>query len=174
MLKIPDRVGRVPTLFIASVLIPTAIAALYYGLSSDLYISESHFVVQNAEKSEPSSLGALIKSGGNSSNEGYATRDYILSRDALAKLNRDGLVTRAYGNDSISVLNRFDPWRSGVSRDRLFNFYTKKSSNISGNTKTITMWYSSGPVAYCAPLPRRTRMKSTAGCSPKPKRWSMI
>merc|ERR1739841_280904 len=101
MLKIPDRVGRVPTLFIASVLIPTAIAALYYGLSSDLYISESHFVVQNAEKSEPSSLGALIKSGGNSSNEGYATRDYILSRDALAKLNRDGLVTRAYGNDSI-------------------------------------------------------------------------
>ena len=127
MIKIPDRVGKVPTLFIASVLIPTAIAALYYGLSADLYISESSFVVRSPEKSDASGLGALIKSGGSGvGNEGYATQEYILSRDALRTLNRDGLVTRAYGNDSISMLNRFDPWRPGVSRDRLFNYYKKK------------------------------------------------
>ncbi|MCC4231115.1 hypothetical protein LL253_00250 [Sphingobium soli] len=126
MLKIPDRVGRVPTLFIASVLIPTAIAILYYSLSSSLYISESHFVVRNSDKSDVSGLSSLIKSGGSSGNEGYATQDYILSRDALTTLNKNGLVTRAYGNDSISILNRFNPFGSGGSFDKLFQYYTNK------------------------------------------------
>ena len=127
MIKIPDRVGKVPTLFIASVLIPTAIAIIYYAMSADLYISESRFVVRSPEKSESSGLSALLKSGGSSAgNEGYATQEYIVSRDALGTLNRDGLVTNAYGNDSISILNRFDPWRPDVSKDRLFNYYTKK------------------------------------------------
>ena len=138
MIKIPDRVGKVPTLFIASVLIPTAIAALYYGLSSDLYISESRFVVRSPQKTDTSGLGALIKSGGGASNEGYATQEYILSRDALKLLNRDGLVIKAYGNSSISILNRFDPWRSGFSKERLFNYYKSKVEVVYDAASSIT------------------------------------
>lgn len=128
MIKIPDRVGKLPTSFIVAVLIPTAIATLYFSLSSDVYLSESRFVVRSPDKSNNSSLGVLFKAGGmsNDANEGYATHDYILSRDALGTLNRDGLVANAYGNQNISILNRFNPMGFKGGQERLYKYYSDK------------------------------------------------
>lgn len=139
MIKIPERVGKVPTLFILTVLLPTVIAALYFSLSSDVYTSESRFVVRSPEKGGDTGLGALLKSGGSGQgNEGYATHDYILSRDALATLNRNGLVTRAYDNDSISILNRFNPFHGEGERERLYRYYSKKVEVTHDAASSIT------------------------------------
>ena len=128
MRNIPERIGKLPTLFVVAVLVPTAVAAVYFGLSSDVYMSESRFIVRSQSKEPSAGLGALLKTGGggSSSNEGFATHDYILSRDALNTLNRQGLVTRAYGNGEISILNRFNPMGWNGSSEKLFRYYENK------------------------------------------------
>ncbi|WP_306294727.1 hypothetical protein [Sphingobium lactosutens] len=62
----------------------------------------------------------------NDANEGYAAHDYILSRDALDALNRDGMVAKAYGNGDISILNRFDPFGFKGGHERLYKYYSDK------------------------------------------------
>ena len=87
---IVDKVKKVSPLFLVTVVIPTLLAILYYGLfASDIYISESRFTVRSPEKSTPTGLGALFKSTGfgNSGDEIYAAQDYVDSRDALKALN---------------------------------------------------------------------------------------
>ncbi|MCI4588658.1 hypothetical protein MOK15_00855 [Sphingobium sp. BYY-5] len=140
MIKIPERVGGLPTLFVVAVLIPTIIAAIYFAFSSDVYMSESRFVVRSPDKGSNSGLGALFKGGGlsNDANEGYATHDYVISRDALATLNRDGLVTHAYGNQDVSLFNRFDPFKWKGGRERLYDYYSNKIEVNHDTVSSIT------------------------------------
>ena len=49
---------RAGPLFVMTVLAPTVLAILYFGLiSSDVYISESRFVVRSPERASASTLG---------------------------------------------------------------------------------------------------------------------
>ncbi|KQN10205.1 hypothetical protein ASE85_04635 [Sphingobium sp. Leaf26] len=125
MTKIPEKIGGLPSLFIATVLVPTAIATIYFLLSSSVYTSESRFVVKSSEKQSSSGLGALLKSGGftNASEDAFVANDYMISRDALKALNRDGLVSRAYGNENVSFLNRFNGLGTNASNEKLYAFY---------------------------------------------------
>lgn len=125
MTKIPEKIGGLPSLFIATVLVPTAIATVYFLLSSNVYTSESRFVVKSSEKQSSSGLGALLKSGGftNASEDAFVANDYIISRDALGALNRDGLVSRAYGNGKVSFLNRFNGLGLNGSNEKLYAYY---------------------------------------------------
>lgn len=129
MLKIPDKIGGLPVLFVVTVLIPTAISAVYLSLSSDIYMSESRYVVQSSSKQPATGLGALLKSGGfsNASEEAFAANDYIISRDALDALNKDGLITRAYSHGGISMLNRFNGFGWNGSIEKLFRYYQDKA-----------------------------------------------
>ena len=48
-------------LFHACVTVPTLVASVYFGLiASDVYISESRFIVRTAEKQAFSGLGAIL------------------------------------------------------------------------------------------------------------------
>jgi capsular polysaccharide transport system permease protein len=141
MIKIPERIGKLPTLFVAAVLVPTMISAVYFTMSSDVYMSESRFVVRSPEKSNNTGLGALFRAGGmsNDANEGYATKDYMVSRDALAALNRDNLVSNAYGNENVSILNRFNPFNRGGVKEKLYKYYTKKVEVTHDVASSITV-----------------------------------
>jgi capsular polysaccharide transport system permease protein len=140
MIKVPEKVGGLPVLFVATVLIPTILAAIFLFFKSDVYTSESRFVVQSSDKKEATGLSALIKSSGfnAASEEGFAANSYILSRDALATLDRDGLISRTYSDPNVSVLDRFNPFGSGGGRERLFKYYedmvTVKFDTASGIT----------------------------------------
>ncbi len=125
MTKIPEKIGGLPSLFIATVLVPTAIATVYFVLSSNVFTSESRFVVKSSEKRSSGGLGALLKSGGftNASEDAFVANDYMISRDALNALNRDGLVSRAYGNKNVSFLNRFNGLGTNGSNEKLYAFY---------------------------------------------------
>ena len=82
-------------IFIATVVIPTALAILYFGfLASDVYISTSNFVVRSPSKSNATSLGMVLSNGSlnGASEESSAVEEYLLSRAALDDANRDGLV----------------------------------------------------------------------------------
>lgn len=128
MKHIPEKVGGVPVLFILTVLVPTTLAIIYFALCSDIYTSESRFVVQNASKPQVSGLGALIKSSGfnNASEQSFVANDYIVSRDALSTLNRDGLIVKAFGDPEVSFVSRFNPFGSRGSAEHLFKYYLDK------------------------------------------------
>ena len=52
-------------LFLFTVALPTALAVLYFGVvASDVYISESRFVVRSPDRQAATGLGALLKGVG--------------------------------------------------------------------------------------------------------------
>ena len=109
--------------------LPTALATLYFGfLASDVYVSESQFVVRSPDKPATTGLGMLLKSTGfsNSGDEVYAAQDYVRSRDALRALNGNKAVARAYGNERISIFDRFNPLGISGTFEDLYHFYQGK------------------------------------------------
>ncbi|MBV9511925.1 MAG: hypothetical protein JO303_16755, partial [Caulobacteraceae bacterium] len=104
--RIEQALKSMSPLFIATVVIPTTIAVIYFGLlASDVYISESRFIIRAPEKtSVMPTLGGLLKSSGLSSGaEGDvdAVTDFIHSRDALSALNQNGWLQGVYSNPKV-------------------------------------------------------------------------
>jgi len=132
---------KVDWLLLVTVIIPTTLAILYYGfLASDVYVSESRFVVRSPDKPSVSGLGVLLKSAAfsNAGDEIYAADEYIQSRDALRALNRGNAIVRAYGNEKVSVFDRFDPLGMDGSFEELFNYFRKKVRVDYESTSSIT------------------------------------
>ena len=76
-----------------------------------------------------SGLGVLLKSAAGFSNAGdeiYAANEYIQSRDALRALNRDQAVAEAYGDGTVSIIDRFNPLGMDGSFEDLFGYFQKK------------------------------------------------
>lgn len=131
----------VDRLFLLTVVVPTALAVLYFGLfASDVYVSESRFVVRSPDKPAASGLGVLLKSAGfsNAGDEIFAAHEFVKSRDALKVLNRNGAVARAYGNGGISIFDRFNPLGLSGSFEDLYAYYRRKVSVEYATTSSIT------------------------------------
>lgn len=145
MLKVPEpisgtrnvlRLARVreialgtDRLFVLTVVLPTLLAVLYFGLlASDVYVSESQFVVRSPDKPVTSGLGVFLKSTGfsNGGDEVYAAQNYVQSRDALRALNKGDAVERAYADSSVSIFDRFDPMGFSGSFEDLYRYYSRK------------------------------------------------
>lgn len=124
-----EKIRRLGWVFVATVIIPTSAALLYFGVfASDVYISESEFVVRSPDKPEATGLGFLLKSAGfsNSSEIVYAAQEYLKSRDALRTVNGEEAFRRAYQQNSISIFDRFNGtgW-SGTFED-LYDYFRGK------------------------------------------------
>lgn len=133
--------ARVDRLFLLVVALPTLLATLYFGfLASDVYLSESQFVVRSPDKPSTNALGTLLKSTGfsNSGDEVYAAHDYVQSRDALQALNKNDAVARAYGDESIFFLDRYNPLGFNSSFEDLYQYYTGKVGVDYNTTSSVT------------------------------------
>src|SRR6516164_8692405 len=81
--------------------LPTIIAGDYYfGIASDLYLSEARFIVRSPKQVQASGIGALLQSTGltRAAEDTSAVQDCIMSRDAVRKLKQK--------NDLRTVFNR--------------------------------------------------------------------
>ena len=82
------RLAHINWLFVLTVILPTTIAIIYYGIfAADVFISESRFVLRSPQKSSQAGLvGALLQGTGftHSQDDAYSVHDYIKSRDALS------------------------------------------------------------------------------------------
>src|SRR3990170_6649635 len=95
---------RINKLFLTTVVAPTLIAAIYYGLiASDVYISESRFVVRSPDRQSVSMLGSILQGVGfsRSQDDSYTVQDFMLSRDALRVLDQELNLRRAFGEGDI-------------------------------------------------------------------------
>ena len=128
-------------LFIGLVVIPTILAFFYFGfIASDVYISESRFVVRTPDKPSLTGVGLLLKNAGfsNANDEASAANDYIQSRDALRAINGNGAFAKAYGDPSVSILNRSDPLGMSSSFEDLYKFFKGKVDVDNNSTTGIT------------------------------------
>ncbi|CAE6845281.1 hypothetical protein R69746_07108 [Paraburkholderia aspalathi] len=122
-----ERIKGVNRIFALTVVVPTTIAIVYFGLvASDVYVSESRFVVRSAQRqSQTSVVGALLQGTGFSraQDDTYPVIDYLQSRDALKELNQNNYIADAYGNRG-DILSHFS--RSiDDSFEALWKYYGK-------------------------------------------------
>jgi len=123
-----------------TVVAPTVAAIVYFGfLCSDIYISETRFVVRSPERQTASPLGLLLKGTGftRSQDDSYTVQDFVLSRDALRALdeklnlrsafNKGDLFSRFPGfdwDDSFENMHRYFQKMVGVQLDPVSSIST--------------------------------------------------
>jgi capsular polysaccharide transport system permease protein len=128
-------------IFLFAVIIPTILATLYFGVfASDVYISESRFVVRSPDKPATTGLGILLKSTGfgNAGDEIFAAQDFVTSRDALKALNKSNAFSNAYSDSYISIFDRFNAFSSQATFEDLYKYYQKKIKVEHDTTSSIT------------------------------------
>lgn len=135
------RLKRVNRLFLGIVVVPTVLAALYFGvIASDIYVSESRFVIRSPQRqSQSGTLSALLQGTGFSraQDDTYPVIDYIESRDALHELNRGNYILDAYGNRG-DILSRFLRMFDD-SFESLWKYYNKRVVTVEfDSTSAIT------------------------------------
>ena len=132
-------------LFIGLVVLPTILGIVYFGfIASDVYLSESRFVVRSPDKASLTGVGILLKNAGfsNANDEASIANDYIQSRDALRAIDRNGAFSKAYRDPYISVLNRSDPFGMSPSFEDLYKYFrgkVKVEDNSATGVTTLTV-----------------------------------
>ena len=143
--SVNTRFLRKNRLFLLCVALPTAMAIVYFGLlASDVYISESRFVVRSPQKPTVSGLGALLQGVGFSKaqDDSYTVHDYVLSRDALKEIDSKLGVAKAYSNSNVDVFNRFGALDMDNSFEALYKYYQKKvdvQQDTASSISTVTV-----------------------------------
>jgi len=120
------RVWWLRPLFLICVVVPTVLATLYFGLlASDVYISESRFIVRGQDKATPTALGLLLNTAALSHGtpESGAAQSFLMSRDALGALNHGGAYVRAFTRPATSAFDRFNPLGLAGSFEELYKYY---------------------------------------------------
>jgi capsular polysaccharide transport system permease protein len=120
--------------FHLTVLVPTSLAILYYSLiASDVYISESRFVVRSPERpAQVSMLDAVLQGTGisRSQDDVYSVHDFIVSRDALHELDNTLGVRKAYTSHDIDLFNRFAGLGWDDSFEALYRYYVQHIAGV--------------------------------------------
>ena len=117
--------------FLLMVALPTLLAALYYGLiASDVYVSESRFVIKSPDqkRSQMSTLANLVQTTGLSGGQEQTNEvlTYVRSRDALKALERNAEIRDKFSASQADFLSRFPQPFADHSFEGLFKYYGKR------------------------------------------------
>lgn len=125
------RVLANPLLWL-TVIIPTTFSGIYFGLfASDVYISESSFVVRSqSNQSSLTGVGALLQGSGfaRSQDDTYSVQEYMRSRTALEQLETEIPVKQFYTSQG-DLLSRFNGFGLNDSQE-IFYRYFREHLNI--------------------------------------------
>jgi capsular polysaccharide transport system permease protein len=145
MLELKQRLARIDRLFLATVVAPTLLAAVYFlAMASDVYTSESRFVVRSPERQAGSPLGLLLRgaSFSRAQDDSFTVQEYILSRDALRVLVDRLHIDKSYGAPSVDRVSRFagiDPDNSFEALHRYFQKMVHVTTDSSSSISTFTV-----------------------------------
>lgn len=114
--------------FILIVAVPTLIAAFYYSfIASDIYISESRFVIKSPgnRPAQLSTLANLLQTTGLSTGQEQANEilDYVRSRSAVQDLQRIRDVRKAYSAPKADVFSRYPKLWWPNNNETFFKYY---------------------------------------------------
>jgi capsular polysaccharide transport system permease protein len=130
-------------LFLITVLAPTLLAIIYYGfLASDVYTSESRFIVRSPQRQQSSSVLSNILSGSGfarSQDDAFSVHDFVMSRDALRVLEDKLQLSKAYSSTNVDFVSRFPSFLSGDSFEELHKYYSKQVVINHDSTSNISL-----------------------------------
>jgi capsular polysaccharide transport system permease protein len=128
--------------FWAIVGLPTLLAGVYYfAIASDLYLSEAKFIVRSPKQVQTSTIGALLQSTGlgRAEYDTAAAQDFIASRDAVRKLERQNDLRAVLSRPEGDFVTRFPGimfWRKDF--EALFSRYEHFVSVETDTTTGVT------------------------------------
>jgi capsular polysaccharide transport system permease protein len=123
------------------VVLPTSLAVAYYGfIASDVYVSESRFLVRSMQRGAPTTaLGALL-GGGGSHDDISTVHDYILSRDALHELEQQMPIREVFSRPHADIFNRFPSvFVRDHSFEEFFRYYTRHVNIDTDSSSSISV-----------------------------------
>jgi capsular polysaccharide transport system permease protein len=129
--------------FWAIVGLPTLIAGVYYfAIASNQYLSETQFIVRGVKPTVISSIGSLLASSGFSraDKESAAVEEFIMSRDAVRKLEEHNDLRGVFGRPEGDFIARFPGILMRSDFEALFRRYSDYVSVVtSGETGVTTL-----------------------------------
>lgn len=120
--------SRLPLGFLLVVVLPTALAMLYYlVIASPLYVSEARFVVRSPNQQQPSNLGLALQGVGIQSamNDSFAVHEYVTSRDGLAYVQNTVDVRKKMGRPGADFWTRYPRLGEDDSVEGLYKGYKR-------------------------------------------------
>jgi capsular polysaccharide transport system permease protein len=126
--RLAARAMRFNKLFVCLVVVPTALAVLYFSLlAHDVYVSETQFVVRTVQRQLPTGLGSMLQGSGltQGSNDVYSVQSFLTSRDALQILEQRYHLKHSFASRAVDVFARFDPLGWDDSFESLLRYYQK-------------------------------------------------
>src|SRR5271169_4335797 len=127
--------------FWAIVGLPTLVAGVYYfAIASDLYLSEAKFIVRSPKQVQTSSIGALLQSTGlgRAVDDTAVVEDFIMSRDAVRKLERENDLRAVFDRPEGDFVTRFPGLLMRSDFEALFRRYDHFVSVETDNTSGVT------------------------------------
>lgn len=139
--QLQQQIIHANRLFLFTVVVPTLLSLLYFGLiKSDVYVSESRFVVRSPERPIQTGLGAIIQGAGfaRSLDDTYSVHDYMLSRDALNSVNNRFDLRKAFTRSGVDLFSRFNPLGLDNSFESLFLYYQQRIEVYMNTSSSIS------------------------------------
>lgn len=121
-----EKLFSLGKLFAFIVVIPTLISVLYFGpIASDVYISESKFLVRTPQQQPQAGIGGILATIGvnSSSQDGFIVVNYVESMDAMMAVNKTIDLKDLFTSKSIDVFNRFATFYWNTSYERLLKYF---------------------------------------------------
>jgi len=115
-------------LFLYVVVIPTTLSIIYFGvIASDVYVSESRYIVRSSQQQSSDSLGLMLKSTGLSraEDDSYSVQNFILSRDALIALDGQLHLKAAFSAPTVDFMRRFASFGRDASFEAFQIYYQR-------------------------------------------------
>ncbi|MCO4318291.1 capsule biosynthesis protein [Phyllobacterium sp. 21LDTY02-6] len=113
-------------LLIAIVIMPAALACLYYGfVAADQYVSETRFVVRSPHRNAAGLLSGFLQSTGfvRAQDDSYVVMEFIESRAAVRELSDNNQLRQIFSRPEGDVFARFPaPWQS-PTEEALYEHY---------------------------------------------------
>ncbi|MEO5669423.1 MAG: hypothetical protein ABIR26_01925, partial [Ramlibacter sp.] len=123
-----------------AVAVPAVLIAFYYSVwASDVFTSESQFVVRSPDRPATTSIGSLLQGTGfaKAQDDSHTVREYILSRDALKVLDEKVRLKEAYADRGVDIFSRFGGLDMDDSFEALHRYYHKKVDVQTDSTSGI-------------------------------------
>lgn len=143
-------------LFAATVVIPFVLVTFYYvAIASDIYVSESKFILRVQQRQGGSALGSLLQGTALSgltktTDDAYAVAEYIESRDAMRYVDTRMPLRGVFGDGAIDRVARFAGLDGDQSNEALFKYFGRHvvpSLDMSSSIITLTVRAFQGPQA---------------------------
>ena len=126
--------------FWAIVGLPTLVAGVYFfGIAANLYMSKAEFLVRSPKSVQVNPIGAFLQSAGlsRSGDDSAAVADFIMSRDAVRKLERHDDLRAIFDRPGADFVTRF-PGLLSLGRTDFEALYSHYKRFISVETDSGT------------------------------------